>query len=96
MNSKVRHAECPDCHATGVYRGTMEPKNVGVVCATCQGSGRVESDHLPLFTGRKRRGDIARVFSSISSKRGTYVGQGISYEEFFKGLIPNKTGTTTL
>jgi len=94
--SEVRYRQCQDCHATGIFKGTMEPDNVGVVCSLCRGSGKVESFRNLLFQGLQRRNDITTVFSGVSDTRGTYVGKGIDYDAFFKGSMPGKDGTTTV
>jgi len=94
--SEERYGDCPSCHATGVYRGTMEPEGVGVICSLCKGSGKVQSQIYPLFSGCRRRDDITLVFNRISDIRGTYIGQGVSYEEFLNGSMPDEEGTTQL
>lgn len=92
--SEVRYGKCSSCHATGIFHGTQESEGIGVICTLCGGSGKVQSTLLPLFEARIRREDITRVFSGITEESGVYSGQGISYEDFFAGSMPNKKGTT--
>ena len=85
--------ECPYCHATGIYRGGMEPSGIGVICNVCQGKGWVISSgavNTPLFTERKIRRDTIWVCLEISRIRGKYIGEGVSVDDFYKGIMPTK------
>lgn len=82
--------ECPSCGGTGLYHGMAEPKGVGVVCLSCEGTGCRKYQYTP-FTGRKRRDDIV----TVQRSRGTFiftgcgpVGESISYEDFLNGEMP--------
>jgi hypothetical protein len=82
-------AECSSCRGTGIYRGFMEPKGVGVVCLKCGGTGKVVITYKP-FNGRKTRDDVERVFLS----KGPLIiecgpgGKSISYMDFLVGKMP--------
>jgi DnaJ-class molecular chaperone len=83
-------AECSSCSGTGVYRGFAERQGTGVVCLNCDGTGYKEISYEP-FMGRKRRDNITTVYRS----RGTFMvtgigpgGNGIPYEDFFRGKMP--------
>ena len=89
-----RYGECSSCRATGVYRGTMEPEGIGVICSLCGGTGRVQSSILKLFSVRRMRNDITTMFSRLTEKRGVYAGKGISYQAFLGGIMPDEEETT--
>ena len=83
-------SECPSCHATGIYVGTLEPPGIGVVCNQCQGSGKVLSQLLTPFNGRKRRNDgVKLVYISISNIRGKYIGNPVTVDQFYSGVLPS-------
>jgi hypothetical protein len=84
--------ECPYCKATGIYKGTLEPPGVGVVCNACQGSGHVSFSYIkmPIFTERKRKEGVNWIYLEISRRRGEYIGKGVSVEDFYKGIMPAK------
>mgnify|MGYP001607646832 CR=1 FL=1 len=85
-----QESECPSCQATGIYQGTLEPPHIGVVCNMCQGSGKVLSQLLKPFKGRKRRNDGVRlVYISISSIRGKYIGNPVTINQFYSGVMPS-------
>ncbi len=90
MNN-LKH-ECPSCRATGIYKGSLEPSGIGVVCSLCQGLGHISTSswNTPVFERRKRREDVNRVFLEISSRRGEYIGKAVSVEDFYKGVMPSK------
>ena len=91
--SKLKvEAECYDCGGTGVYCGMAEPKGVGVVCLSCNGSGKIMISYNP-FNGRKKRADVKVVRLS----RGSFIPLGcgptggqITYEEFVAGKMPKQ------
>lgn len=83
-------AECTSCSGTGIYHGFAEPKGVGVVCLTCDGTGRREIEYVP-FTGLKKRNDI----QTVQRSRGSLIfagvgptGNAVSYDEFLNGKRP--------
>lgn len=83
-------AECGSCRGTGIYRGFAEPKGVGVVCLSCDGSGCKRISYTP-FTARKRRDDVQTVQLSAGSLLVTGVGprgSAITYREFLEGKLP--------
>jgi len=88
MKMKVK-AECGACGGTGVYSGFAEAAGVGVVCRQCGGTGCHEIQYTP-FTKRKRRSGI----KTMQVSQGTFiascgpVGEGITYDEFLKGKMP--------
>lgn len=83
--------ECPFCHATGIYRGTLEPPNIGVVCNVCSGSGcsAVRWPNAVAFITRRQRTDVQLVYVSISERRGKYIGKPVSVEHFYRGIMPS-------
>ncbi len=89
--SLTMEVACGDCGSTGIYRGFAEPKGVGVVCLSCNGSGKAKLTYKP-FKGRKQRDDVQTVRLSAGSFIGTGVGpcgSSISYQEFLKGSLPS-------
>lgn len=80
--------ECQSCAGTGVFRGLMEGEGVGVLCRTCNGSGKEMIDRR-LFNGRRFRSDVHIVKVSIlAGAESGPVGQGVKYEEFLEGKMP--------
>lgn len=85
---------CGSCSGTGIYKGLCEGPGQGVVCLTCKGAGAVDnkpSYNPKEFTGLVRRSDIQRVYRG----NGTFIfggagprGNGVSYQEFFEGKLP--------
>lgn len=71
--SVVVDADCWSCGGTGIYRGFAEPKSVGVVCLTCEGTGKMILTYTP-FTARKLRNDVETVQRSTGSFVATGVG----------------------
>jgi hypothetical protein len=94
--------ECPSCKGTGIYSGMSESGGVGVICFTCEGTGKYRYSYsYEEFTGRKVRKGIKRVYlQSYGYKIGTGVidfdkiglidmdKKGVSYEEFLSGKMP--------
>jgi hypothetical protein len=57
--------ECYECKGTGVYVGRLERDGYGVVCSSCNGTGKVyRSYSYNEFTGRKKRENIHTVLES--------------------------------
>lgn len=100
----VAEIECPSCKGTGIYSGMGEGVGVGVICNSCDGTGRkLFVYYYKDFVGRKKRNDIKRVYKSGSRfKLGlgkiNFEGigvvdmdnEGISYEEFLQGEMPSE------
>jgi len=86
--------ECSRCGGTGVYVGFAEQDGFGVVCHTCDGSGK-ESMHFEYvpFTQRKERKKIKRVLESnpgigVGLGNGKYAIDdfgGLSYKDWNSG-----------
>jgi hypothetical protein len=80
-------AECNSCDGTGIYCGFAEPKGVGVICLTCDGTGCQTITYKP-FEKLKKRRDIQKVARSRGSFIATGVGptrELITYDEFLAG-----------
>jgi hypothetical protein len=102
MKSIDMMIECPSCKGTGVYSGMGENKNVAVVCYKCKGTGQFHYTYsYNEFTGRNKITGIDRVYlQGYGYKIGTgkinfsKIGEidmdkeGVSYEEFLDGKIP--------
>lgn len=89
MKQSVK-AECSSCGASGIYHGFAEPKETGVVCLNCDGTGAREIEYVP-FTTRRVRYDINKVSQSRGSLLVTGVGpvgNTITYDEFLSGKRP--------
>ena len=89
---KIIEVECRSCGGTGVYSGFAEPAGVGVVCLTCDGTGKAKLSYTP-FTGRKHRQGIETVRRSA----GTFIATGagprggsVTYREFLAGKMPRE------
>lgn len=93
--------ECDACHGTGVYVGIAERDGAGVICTKCQGSGAFLYKLIyNEFTGRKTRDDVKRVYKSgygyviaptvinFNGKTIDMQGEGVSYEDFCRGVMP--------
>lgn len=82
--------ECLPCHSTGIYKGTQEPDNVGVVCNQCNGSGKtpIRYGNASVFSRRRRRNNVATVYLRGTSRRGVYEGQSVTIEQFYEGILP--------
>jgi hypothetical protein len=54
---------CPECKATGIYRGCGELPGAGVVCYKCKGTGE-RKGHIEWddFEGKQLRDDVLRVY----------------------------------
>lgn len=83
-------AKCTSCEGTGIYCGFAEPKGVGVVCLSCDGSGCKTIEYEP-FNGRVRRNTV----HTVRQSRGTFIATGVgpaggsvTYEEFWNGKRP--------
>ncbi len=77
--------ECGQCAATGIYVGSSEPKDAGVWCHNCKGTGKLILNYT-LFTKRWKRTDIKKVYAT-----GFYSPDGqtpITYQEFLDGKLP--------
>lgn len=96
--------ECEACNGTGVYSGIGESDGAGVVCYECAGTGLRKYDfEYKEFTGRKTRDDIKRVYKrnygyKIGLGKVAFGGdigevnmdtEGVSYEEFLAGAMPD-------
>lgn len=91
---------CRECLGTGLYKGMAEQDNCAVICGKCKGSGAVNYTY-ELFTGRKERRGITRVFKSscgyghsaedVTTTDGRLIQfskGGCSYEEWLQGAEP--------
>ena len=64
--------QCGSCSGTGVYKGFSEKDGAGVVCNTCDGTGRKLFKHFyKVFEGRKIRDDVDRVYRRTNYVLGT-------------------------
>ena len=82
--------QCVSCRGSGIYAGIGECQGAGVVCHTCDGTGRqqmlVEYNE---FTGLKSRSDIRMVYPrncgyKLSDKLPGTEGGGIPYLDWLK------------
>lgn len=84
--------ECYFCKGTGVYKGTMEPEGIGVICNYCNATGKLKLSAPPLnavpFSGRKTRDDVRLVYKEVGELRGIYPGTPVTYQEFLNGKMP--------
>ena len=94
---------CPSCDGTGVYVGLGERDGASVVCSYCKGTGKYEyTYHYEKFTKRKVKEGVKRVYKSsygyvIAPKeldfkehgRIDMSKEGVSYEEFLNGDMPD-------
>ncbi len=79
---------CPDCSATGLYRGFAEGPGKAVVCMGCQGQGWKPFLYQP-FTGRQPRQGIQSVQLSQGRALPTGVGgtgEPMTYQQFLKAF----------
>lgn len=94
--------ECTSCRGTGLYQGFAERKGAGVVCSTCDGTGKshIKHEYTP-FTKRKKHKKVTRVYKTaggygISSedvmtqdgKLIEFSAGGVSYAEWLEGGEP--------
>lgn len=91
--------QCESCEGTGIYKGRCEKEESGVICLTCNGSGKDILEYIP-FIERKLRTDIKRVYSEtahnkINDEDQEYLGKtihfskyGCTYDEWLQGIIP--------
>ena len=55
---------CKACGGTGLYVGMAERDGAAVICWQCNGTGAYEyEEHYEVFTERKKRYDVRRVFA---------------------------------
>ncbi len=91
MNKQVEEAECPKCSATGVYHGLAEEPGIGIVCATCGGTGKITVEFVP-FSGRAVRSDIKEVellnLEKFIAEGVGHSGIVIPYDDFLAGKFP--------
>jgi hypothetical protein len=98
--------ECPSCKGTGVYAGRGEGEGTSVVCYNCKGTGAYNYKYeYEEFQGRRKKEGVKRVYQSgYGYKIGTGVvnfqdgigpidmdKEGISYEDFVDGKMPDHT-----
>lgn len=95
--------ECQSCNGTGVYSGMAERDGAALVCHTCEGKGKKQHVfRYNEFTGRKKSEKVKRVYKAgYGFVIGTGVigfsdagkvdmsKEGVSYEEFLQGKMPN-------
>lgn len=103
MKILKKNIECRSCGGTGIYVGMGEQDGASIICRTCNGTGKEEFEfHYNEFTKRKKRKGIKRVYLDgmgycIAPKKINFenIGEidlskeGISYEEFLNGKMPN-------
>jgi len=83
--------QCPKCGGYGICRNHGGPKDLGMVCHECDGSGKKTLWYKP-FTRRKTRKGIAHVtrpdgrLGAIGF--GALAGPRIPYTEFQNGKMP--------
>ncbi len=82
--------ECNFCDGTGIYKGSSEPKGVGVVCLYCEGEGRMMFSFRSFKKRRHRRGIqwVKRSGGSFMLFGSGPRGRRISYNSFLKGKMP--------
>lgn len=90
------------CNGSGIYRGSMEPEGIGVICLECDdnnGSGkapsRLTSNGLP-FVCLTPRNDVRLVYRRIGDRRGEYIGTPVTSAEFFNGSRPQGEAITNV
>ena len=79
--------QCKSCKGTGIYVGLAERDGAGVVCLTCDGTGRKEMRfEYEDFTGKQRRNGVTQVYkSSAGYVINPQVAQGgVPYEEWLE------------
>ena len=87
---KEIRAECSSCDGSGVYCGFAEPKGVGVVCLTCEGSGCKILRYTPFSERRLIQGVVI-----VKRSAGVFIGTGVGpygdsvpYKDFVNGSMP--------
>ncbi len=97
--------QCPACKGTGVYVGMAERDGAAVVCHKCKGTGEYNYIYeYEGFTGKKVKEGVKRVYKSgygfvIAPTPLNFKGiglvdmssEGVDYQEFVKGLLPEHT-----
>jgi len=90
------------CKGTGVYVGRAERDGAAIVCYKCKGTGKVHYEfEYEEFTGLKERDGVERVYKggygfAIAPRKLDFDGigtvdmqkEGVSYDEFKKGKMP--------
>ncbi len=84
---KVIEAECNSCGGTGVYCGFMEPKNIGVICLDCGGTGKQIITYNP-FERKKGKNNVnfIHIPNSKCIVDAGPKGNQIPYKEFKRAL----------
>ncbi len=87
--------ECESCHGTGIFSGMGEGPGFGVVCHTCEGSGKAHRKiEYRDFEGRKALNDLHRVLETnpgiglgLDKERGLTLESfgGMGYHEWLEG-----------
>lgn len=69
-------AACKSCNETGIYVGMAERDGAGVICNSCEGTGKIhEVIRYTIPTGRKMNPSIRRVYQT---NPGIVIGEGHS------------------
>lgn len=104
MATIEKRIECPPCNGTGVYVGMAERGGAAVVCRQCKGSGEyLYQFQYEEFTGRKKSTGVKRVYRqsygfvigtskiNFGDKIVDMASEGVSYDEFCAGKMPEHT-----